>query len=150
MLYFSNFVLELHNIIIYTIMKKTIIIFVLAALIIFPTIMWVLNDKSENILSMIEPVIVVFVVSFAIVLGIRRLKSLRKNEPTEDELSKKIMTRASSLSYYISLYFWLILLYFSDRISLDTNSIIGNGIVGMAVIFVLSWLGIKAFGMKNL
>ena len=131
-------------------MKKTIIIFVLAALILFPTILWILHDTSENIQRIMEPLIILFVVAFATILGIRRVKSLRENEPTEDELSKSIMTRASSLSYYISLYFWLVLLYFSNRISLETHTLIGNGILGMAVIFVISWLGIRIFGMKNL
>lgn len=59
------------------------------------------------------------------------------------------MTKASSLSYYFSIYLWLFIMYISDRTSLETHSLIGAGIMGIAVIFFLSWVGIKLYGMKN-
>jgi len=59
------------------------------------------------------------------------------------------MTRASSFAYYISIYLWLFIMYISDRTSLEARSLVGAGILGMAVVFLLCWLGVKAFGMKN-
>jgi hypothetical protein len=40
-------------------------------------------------------------------------------------------------------------MYISDKTSLAPDSLIGAGILGMAVIFLLCWLGVKAFGTKN-
>jgi hypothetical protein len=40
-------------------------------------------------------------------------------------------------------------MYVSDKTTLPTHSLIGDGILGMAVVFLLWWLGVKAFGMKN-
>jgi L-2-hydroxyglutarate oxidase LhgO len=32
---------------------------------------------------------------------------------------------------------------------METRSLIGAGILGMSIIFLLSWLGVKLIGMKN-
>ena len=129
-------------------MKKTIIIFVIAALVLIPLALWALNVRGD-IQEVLMISVVFLLVGFAVLVGINRLKSHRNNEAPEDELSKKVMTKASSLSFYISIYFWLVMSYISDRVSLETHSLIGMGIVGMSVIFFLSWLGIKIFGLKN-
>lgn len=92
---------------------------------------------------------VLVVVGFAVFIGINRIKSVIQKEPIEDELSKKIMIKASSISYYISIYLWLIIMYFSDKVALESHSLIGAGILGMAIIFLLSWIGVKMFGVSN-
>ena len=63
---------------------------------------------------------------------ISRLKSERRREPVEDELSIKIMRKASSAAYYISIYMWLVFMYISDKIELESHSLIGVWILGMA------------------
>lgn len=80
------------------------------------------------------------VVGFAIVFAFRRLKSVKQNLPVEDEMSKKILRRGAATSYYVSMYMWLVLMYFEDRIKLERHSLIGAGILCMAVIFALSWV----------
>lgn len=40
-------------------------------------------------------------------------------------------------------------MYITDKTSLAAHSLVGGGILGMAVIFFFCWLGVKAFGMKN-
>jgi hypothetical protein len=91
----------------------------------------------------------IIVVGFAIYIGSVRIKSSMRKEPLEDELSKKMMTKTSSLSYYLSLYLWLFIMYMSDRTTMHTHTLIGAGILGMAIIFFLCWIGIKIYGMRN-
>ncbi len=79
----------------------------------------------------------------------KKFKSIKKGEPTSDELSKMILQKASSLSFYISLYFWIIISYFHDSFHLETDQLIGYGVIGMAIIFVLIWLVIKFFGVHK-
>jgi hypothetical protein len=88
-------------------------------------------------------------VGFAIYKGISRARSAARKEPAEDELSKSILLKASSLSYYISIYLWLFIMYISDKVKWETHTLIGAGILGMAVIFSLSWLGVKFIGLRN-
>ncbi|MBP1770435.1 MAG: hypothetical protein H6P96_1053 [Candidatus Aminicenantes bacterium] len=52
-------------------------------------------------------------------------------------------------AFYISIYLWLFIMYFSGKTTLEAHSLIGAGIAGMAVVFVLCWLGVKLFWMKN-
>ncbi|MBK8044282.1 MAG: hypothetical protein IPK21_17475 [Haliscomenobacter sp.] len=51
-----------------------------------------------------------------------------------------MMLKTAALSYYISLYWWVFLLFIKDRIAYDTEVLIGSGILGMAVAFAISWL----------
>jgi hypothetical protein len=131
-------------------MKRTLIIFVIAALVIITLILWALYGHfSWNFEETTMIAISIVVVGFAVYIGIARLKSTLRKEPPEDELSKSIMTKASSLSYYISIYLWLFIMYISDKTSMATHTLIGAGILGMAIIFFLSWLGVKLFGLRN-
>jgi hypothetical protein len=59
------------------------------------------------------------------------------------------MLRTSSLSFYISLYLWLVIMYFSDKIKAETHTILGSGILGMAVIFAICWLIFNFRGIRN-
>lgn len=130
-------------------MKRTILIFVLVAIVIATAVLWFVNSdfeaKPEEILMVSGLVIII---GFALFLGVQRLMSSRRKEVPEDEMYRKQMVKASSLSYYISIYFWLVMMYISDKVEMETHTFIGGGILGMAIIFFLSWLGVKLFGVR--
>jgi len=131
-------------------MKRTIIGFIISALVLLSLAIWAFKGHiAGNTREIVMAGIVLVVVGFAVYLGISRLRSHQRHEPAEDELSKRIMMRASSLSYYISIYLWLFVMYISDKTTLEAHSLIGAGILSMAVVFLLSWLGVKILGMKN-
>lgn len=130
-------------------MKKTISIFVIIGLVAVTLILWIVKTRTITYQDILMLGGVLVVVGFAVFIGINRIKSVIQKEPIEDELSKKIMTKASSISYYISIYLWLIIMYFSDKVALESHSLIGAGILGMAIIFLLSWIGVKMFGVSN-
>jgi peptidoglycan/LPS O-acetylase OafA/YrhL len=88
-------------------------------------------------------------VAFAVLIGYKRLSSAKRGEPAEDELSKKVMRKTSSLSFYISLYLWLAIMFFSDKLNYETHTIIGTGILGMAVVFAVCWLVVYFTGIRN-
>ncbi len=131
-------------------MKKVIVSLVLAALVLAGAIIWGLKGHFRgSIREIIMAAIVLVLVGFAVYLGVSRLRSRLLGEPMEDELSRKVMVRASSLAYYVSIYVWLFVMYISDKTSLPGHSLIGAGILGMAVVFLLCWLGVRASGMKH-
>lgn len=108
--------------------------------------------KSNGIIigdSFTMPIILSIVLVFAIILGIRRFKSLKQGEPAEDEYSKKIMQKTAAYSFYISLYMWIVVSYFSEGSDMDTQQVIGLGVVGMAIIFLVSWVFVKILGLRN-
>ncbi|HOB83330.1 MAG TPA: hypothetical protein PKX27_01040 [Bacteroidales bacterium] len=131
-------------------MKKSVIIFTVAALVLFAAVLWMLSSSGD--LKTYEPgsfIIIFLLVTFAAFIGYKRLASARRGEPAEDELSKKVMQKSASLSYYISIYMWLVIGYFSERLDYETHTIIGAGIIGMAITFAVCWLIFNIGGIKN-
>ena len=132
------------------IMKKAVILFVLAGLFIAGILLWLLNARLNfGLQEVLVIAVLTLIIGFTLFIGVGRMKSIVQKEPPEDELSKKIMTKSSSLSYYVSLYMWLLIMYLSDKTRLEIHSLIGVGILAMALIFFFSWLSVKLIGLKN-
>jgi peptidoglycan/LPS O-acetylase OafA/YrhL len=131
-------------------MKKVVLMFVVVAIVIVTTVLWFMNiDTAYKPADLIELGVMILVVGFALYAAYRRLTSAKRGEPAEDELSKKIIQKTAAFSYYISIYLWLALGFFSDRLKLETHTIIGIGIMGMAVSFAICWVIINFTGVKN-
>lgn len=94
-------------------------------------------------------IILVIAAVLALFFIFKRFNSARKGEPSSDELSRMILLRASSLSFYVSLYYWLVISYLSDSFNLETQQLIGYGIIGMAIIFAVLWSIFKILGVRN-
>jgi hypothetical protein len=131
-------------------MKKTIVTFVISALLLASLALWALKGHlAGNLREILMAAGIIILVGLALFFGMARVRSHLRKEPSEDELSRRVMTKATSLAYYISLYLWLFIMYVSDRTTMATHTLIGAGIMGMALIFFFCWIGIKALGMKN-
>ena len=78
-------------------MKKSIVTFVISALIVASLILWALKGRiAGNTQEIVMAGIVLVLVGFAGYLVVSRLRSHLRREPGEDELSRMVMTRASS------------------------------------------------------
>ena len=131
-------------------MKRTVIVFIVAVLVLIATGLWILSSTGNfKPFDLVEFGIIILVVAFALFFGYKRLTSARRGEPTEDELSKKVMLKTAAWSYYISLYLWVAMLFIKDRVNLDTDQLIGAGILGMAVSFAVCWLIFHFRGVRN-
>lgn len=120
-----------------------ILICIIGLLIFFTT---GISDKTDQIQSLF---VLLLVVGFGGWTIFRRFISSKRGEPAEDEFSKLILQKAASLSYYASLYLWLIISYFSSRLKLESEQLIGYGIIGMAILFVGIWSFLKVKGLRN-
>jgi len=140
MLYISNFVLEIVNITPDN-MRKAIFMVVLAVAIIVSFLYWLVFYSDKMDLKEILMIAgIVLLVGFALFLAFRRLRDVKDHTPVEDEMSKNIMRRGAATSYYVSIYLWLVIMYFSDKSRLECHSLIGAGIMGMAIVWALSWI----------
>lgn len=141
--------LDIYNIN-YFIMKRTILIFTFAFLVIIAGGFWFANSDIKFALTdLMSFTVIIIVVGLAILFGVRRMMSFKRSEPSEDELSKKIVLKSSSVSFYISIYLWLVIMYFSDKIKMETHTLIGLGISAMALIFALTWVIFNFRGIKD-
>jgi hypothetical protein len=122
-------------------LRKAIFLAVLAVSVMVTIIFWFVRSGASLNLKNSSIILIQFVViGFAIVLVFRRLRSVKQNLPAEDEMSKGILRRGAATSYYVSLYMWLAFMFFEDRIDLERSTLIGAGILGMAIIYALSWV----------
>lgn len=93
--------------------------------------------------------VITLIVGFAVFVGLKRLRSEKRGEPVEDELSKKILQKTAAISYYISLYIWVFLIFLKGRVKFETEELLGTGILAMAVTFGITWLIFNFKGIKN-
>lgn len=122
-------------------MRKAIFMVVLAVSLIVSVIVWLVSPSVEFSLQELLMILgLILVVGFALFLAFGRLRAVKLNLPAEDEMSKKILRRGAATSYYVSIYLWLVIIYFSDKTKLECRSLIGAGIMGMAILFALSWI----------
>lgn len=131
-------------------MKRAIIIFILAAMVLTTTGLWFYSANTGfSQVDFLSFGVIFLLVAFAVFIGYKRFGSARRGEPTEDELSKKVLQKTAALSYYISLYLWVTMIYIKDRVSLDIEEILGIGILAMAVTFAVCWMVFNFRGVRN-
>ena len=131
-------------------MKKTMVIFIVAAMVLVTTGFWFFTSRSGfKPADLVMYGVILVVVGFALFTGYKRLTSIKKGEPAEDELSKKVLQKTAALSYYISLYLWLAEMYVSDKRDYETQVFMAAGILGMAVVYTICWLVYNFRGVRN-
>jgi len=145
MCYISNFVLDINN----NDMKKSSYVLLIAVLVVVSAILWIAKTGPLAGTDVLQVGVIAILVIFALVFGYRRLTSERRGEPTEDELSKKVMMKASAWAYFISLYMWVFMIWLKDRVAMDTEQLLGTGILAMAVIWALCWLVVYFRGIRD-
>lgn len=131
-------------------MKRSLIVFLVAGMVLITSGLWIFASFKEfKPMDLVHFGIILLIVGFAVFIGFKRLTSVKRGEPAEDELSKKILQKTAAISYYVSLYLWVFLIFLKDRIQFDTEELMGTGILAMAVTFGISWLILNFKGFKN-
>lgn len=131
-------------------MKKAIIVFIVTGLVLLTAVLWYFSSPAGfNTMDLLHGGIILILLGFAVFVGFKRLSNARRGEPAEDELSKKILQKTAALSYYVSLYIWVFLIFLKDRVSFDTEELLGTGVLAMAVTFGITWLVLNFTGIRN-
>ncbi|OGY93064.1 MAG: hypothetical protein A3H70_05490 [Candidatus Komeilibacteria bacterium RIFCSPLOWO2_02_FULL_48_11] len=98
-------------------------------------------------------IILLIAILFMIYFIKHKYSDVRKGLPLDDERSKKVMTQAAAMTFYISLY-WLLAISFFESffakmfgvIKLDAGQVVGGGIAGMSIIFIIAWIYYQSKG----
>ncbi len=97
--------------------------------------------SSDFIGAILGMIISVIILIFALIVFKRGNNDLKNGFPLKDERSQKVLEKASSKAFYISLYLLLLVGFLSDNImkfrdvSQATSLIVG----GMAILFAIFW-----------
>ena len=130
-------------------MKKSYLALLVSGLVLISVLIWLINSNINGSEEILQIGIIFILIAFGLFVGIRRLLSEKKKLPSEDEMTKKIMTKASSISYFISIYLWLVIMYIADKKEVEIEILFGWGILGMGLILAITWIVIYFVGIKS-
>jgi len=120
---------------------RTILVVVISVLVVATLILWITkSEMSFDFSSILMIVIAVVILVYAVLFIRKRWSDAREQMPAEDELSKIIRLKSGYTSFQISLFLWLVIGSIEDRVKMEGHTIIGAGILGMAVIWALCWI----------
>lgn len=131
-------------------MKRTVILLLISGFVLVTGGLWFVSVSADfKLKDIIQFAVIILLIGFALFAGIRRFASIRRGEPAEDELSKKVLHKTAAWSYYISLYLWLAIMYIEDKGKYESHVLLAAGIVGMAITFAICWVIFKFKGFRN-
>jgi len=131
-------------------MKRGIIALLVSAIVLAATAYWFFGtEKSVNVHKILSFGVIIVLVGFGIWFAVRKFSAVRRGEPQEDELSKKIVQKSAAWSYYISLYMWVFMIWLNDRVTMETEEVLGAGILSMALIFMFCFIFHRLRGVRN-
>ena len=96
--------------------------------------------QGDVIGSLLGGIIATIIVVFAIIVFVRGSRSLKEGFPLHDERSRKVLEKASSKAFYVSLYILLGIGFISETITFRDVSQATSVAVGiMAILFAVFW-----------
>lgn len=96
--------------------------------------------QGDVIGSLLGGIIATIIVVFAIFVFVRGSRSLKEGFPLHDERSRKVLEKASSKAFYVSLYILLGIGFISETITFRDVSQATSVAVGiMAILFAVFW-----------
>ena len=130
--------------------SKLLLIFMLAGAVLFFAGLLVYGRMdSLGPLEWGTTFLVILVLAFAIPLGIRAIRDEKAGIPPEDEFSTRIKEKAASSAFLSSFYIWIIMLALFSRSDMDTEFLLGAGILGMILSFIAYYLHYRSKGPDN-
>jgi hypothetical protein len=126
------------------------LVFILVGLVSYAVALWFYNTKTSlDTSEYIIAAFVLIVVIFSLVVGVKKLKDMKKGYPSDDELSVRIKQKAAAKSFLYSFYLWLgIMLFFNDEV-LRSSIPVGLGILGMGILFIGFWIYYSKNGLDS-
>ncbi len=110
-----------------------------------------LNEDTTILLvsEILHVIMIAILFILGIIQGIKRKRATEEGFPEDDELSEKIVRKSAGISFYFTLFIWLILLFVNSFIEIDSRVIFSYGFIGMSLTFVITWLVINSQGIKD-
>ncbi len=106
------------------------------------------DSAHSRTAEIIYVLMLIVLIGLGILLAMRRSRELKMGLPVEDELSRRIMNRAGSITFFISLLIWLILLYIEvhEVIDIEARFLFSYGLIAVCFVFLISWTAINFGG----
>jgi len=98
--------------------------------------------KGELAGGILGIIIAVSILLFALFVFRRGNRDLKEGYPLHDERSRRVMEKATSKAFYVSLYLLLVIGFLSDDIIRfrDVSQATSITVGGMAILFLIFWI----------
>lgn len=99
-----------------------------------------------------DAIMIIIIVALFLLFAIPRFILNRHDTVGDDEYSKKMMRIVAARSYLVSIYTWLVMMWFSkplDDFFPETTTKIGLGIAIMAIVFLVNAIVVKFTGVPD-
>lgn len=131
-------------------MKRAVLPLVISVLVIVSALAWLRQVPGKLSIEEWSGALVIFMLAAGgIAFAYQRMQSAHRGEPVWDELSRRMMEKASSLAFYGSIYMWLAIMLLKDKVQAETEVLIGTGILGMSMLWLICTIYVRVKGLKN-
>ena len=122
---------------------RLIAIVILSAVVIVTGILWMITASMDGDFTgaVLGGIIAITILVFALFVFVKGNRDLKEGFPIKDERSRRVIEKASSLAFYVSLYLLLAIGFFSESIPFrDVSQATGVAVGGMALLFLIFWI----------
>lgn len=99
--------------------------------------------------DLVQGILMSIVGLFGLYQGVSAAWSAWKGDPLKDELTRKIRVKASSISFYISIWVWIGLMIAENHQVRFHSGILGTGVLIMVFVYIISAVVIRIRGLRD-
>lgn len=142
--------LEIVNIIIMKAKRSSITSFIGSAVVVALLVYWAYqSEKPFDLTAYVIFGACILIVGLGLYFKIGNLKNVKAGLEPTDELSKRIKEKAAAKAFEVSIFMWVLgVLFFAD-IDPASKVMIGLGVMGMGLVFLITWLYYSKVGISD-
>ena len=106
-------------------------------------------DQITNWLMLVKTILMIIISAFGLFQGAAFYRTAKRGDPLKDELTQKINLKASSLSFFISMWGWILLMFVQQASRESAAEILSTGMLMMAGIYIIAIMAIRIKGLGN-
>ncbi len=131
-------------------MKRYIILPWLSLFILADGLYMLLSPMVKNTWTdLVQGILMSIIGLFGLYQGVSAGWSAWKGDPLKDELTRKIRIKASSISFYISIWVWIGLMFAENNQVRFHSGILGTGLLIMICVYIISSVVIRIRGLRD-
>ncbi|MCX6284079.1 MAG: hypothetical protein NTW31_07590 [Bacteroidetes bacterium] len=131
-------------------MKRYIILPWLSVFILADGLYMLLSPMVKNTwIDLVQGILMTIIGLFGLYQGVSAAWSAWRGDPLKDELTRKIRLKASSISFYISIWVWIGLMFAEKNQVRFHSGILGTGVLIMIGVYIISSVVIRIRGLRD-
>ncbi len=107
------------------------------------------TNTNASVAEIVYVIMLFFIISLSVYMSIKRSSDIKAGLPADDELSRNIIHRAGSFTFFVSLLIWLVLLIIEVHGNIESKYLYSFGLIITSFVFMISWAILQSGGRVN-